>query len=49
MNETQLVYEQMKCQIQNLEEENKRAIEGQKVGILARDYFGKDIAGLKID
>ena len=24
MNETQLVYEQMKCQIQNLEEENKR-------------------------
>lgn len=25
-----------------LEEENKRAIEGQKVGILARDYFGKD-------
>lgn len=24
MNETQFVYEQMKCQIQNLEEENKR-------------------------
>lgn len=24
MNETQLVYERMKCQIQNLEEENKR-------------------------
>ena len=24
MNETQLAYEQMECQIQNLEEENKR-------------------------
>ena len=24
MNETQLVYEQMKCEIQNLKEENKR-------------------------